>query len=259
MQRVYNYADSLRMYMSLPMGSVSVPKEPMADEDEGEGEDFICVHCHSADASEANEILICEGAHSATLGWHQLCLTPPLDEVPDGCWLCPECVSAWSGPGSCLADPNYTPARASTEASATSGSTSNSNSDSSSNSNSGSSSDSDCDSDSDSGSDSVTLTRSCGSHERPWWALHTCVAGIDRGPSVLKHKYHRHLNHEGPEGGFVGSRQLSLWGGGSSQGALSTPPPPKCKPGYPMCIPLLVRREGFIMRIYAINRSLSMS
>ena len=58
-------------------------------------------------------------------------------------------------------------------------------------------------------------------------ALHTCVAGIDREPGVLKHKYHRHLNHKGPEVGFGGFRQLSLfWGGGSSQGALSTPPPP---------------------------------
>ena len=44
-------------------------------------------------------------------------------------------------------------------------------------------------------------------------ALHTCVAGIDRGPSVLKHKYHHHLSHEGPRGGFRGSRQLSPFGG----------------------------------------------
>ena len=56
-------------------------------------------------------------------------------------------------------------------------------------------------------------------------ALHTCVAGIDRGPSVLKCSYHRHLNHKGPEGGFGGSHQLSPFWGGSSQGALSTPPP----------------------------------
>ena len=64
-------------------------------------------------------------------------------------------------------------------------------------------------------------------------ALHTCVAGIDRGPSFLKHKYHRHLNHEGPEGGFGGSRQLSLfWGGEVLATWLYRPPPPpsKCKP-----------------------------
>ena len=63
--------------------------------------------------------------------------------------------------------------------------------------------------------------------------LHTCVARIDQGPSVLKHKYHRHLNHEGPEGGFGGSRQLSPFGGGLARGLYQPPPPPppsNCKP-----------------------------
>ena len=77
-------------------------------------------------------------------------------------------------------------------------------------------------------------------------ALHTRVAGIDGEPSVLKHKYHRHLNHEGPEGGFGGSRQLSLFLGGSSQGALSTPPPPhsNCKPGYPCIFTCAIMEYG---------------
>ena len=33
----------------------------MADEDKGEDEDIVCVHCLSSDASEGNDILICEG------------------------------------------------------------------------------------------------------------------------------------------------------------------------------------------------------
>ena len=134
----------------------------MADEDEGEDDDIVCVHCLSGDASEGNDILFREGAHSTTVGWHQLCLTPPLHEVPHGCWLCLECVFAWCGPGSRLADLDYTPSRASAEASAASGSTSNSNSDSSSNSDSATSSDFDSVSVSDFDSDStltVTLTK----------------------------------------------------------------------------------------------------
>ena len=66
----------------------------MAEENEDEDEDIVCVHCLSDDACDGNDILIYEGAHSATVGWHQLCLTPPLQEIPTGCWLCPECVSA---------------------------------------------------------------------------------------------------------------------------------------------------------------------
>ena len=51
------------------------------------------------------------------------------------------------------------------------------------------------------------------------------VAGINRGPCVLKHKYHRHWNHGCPRV-FWGSRQLSPFWGGSSWRALSTPSPP---------------------------------
>ena len=79
-----------------------VPEESMAEENEDEGEDIVCVHCLSGDASDGNNILICEGAHSAMVGWHQLCLTPPLQEIPTGCWLCLECVCAQVGPGAWL-------------------------------------------------------------------------------------------------------------------------------------------------------------
>ena len=84
MQRVYNHADCLRTYMGLPTDSVSVPKEPMANKGEAEDEDIVCVYCLTGNASEGNDILGCEGAHSTIVGWHQLCLTPPLHEVADG-------------------------------------------------------------------------------------------------------------------------------------------------------------------------------
>ena len=149
MQQVYNHADSLQSYMGLPADTASVPEESMAEENEDEDEDIVCVHCLSGDAYDVNDILICEGAHSTMVGWHQLCLTPPLREIPTGCWLCPECVSAPGGPGSRLADPDYAPSTVASSSSSSSSSTSASTSDSSSNSNSSSSYDSDSDSDSD--------------------------------------------------------------------------------------------------------------
>ena len=45
-----------------------------------------CMLCGSARG--AATMLICDGC---SRGWHLACLTPPLDSVPDGRWLCPNC------------------------------------------------------------------------------------------------------------------------------------------------------------------------
>ena len=59
---------------------------------------------------------------------------------------------------------------------------------------------------------------------------YTHVAGINRGPCVLKHKYQRHWNHGRPRAGFWGILEVPSieppWMGGSGRRALSTPPPP---------------------------------
>ena len=68
--------------------------------------------------------------------------------------------------------------------------------------------------------------------ECPGGALHTCVAKIDRRPSVLNHTYHRHSNQAGPEVGFGGIRQLRLLGGGLAPPP-PPPPPPHGKPVHP--------------------------
>ena len=56
------------------------------------------------------------------------------------------------------------------------------------------------------------------------------VAGINRGPCVLKHKYHRHWNHGRPWVGFWGilgvpSIEPLLGGGVRPEGSI--PPPPR--------------------------------
>ena len=107
MQRVYNHTDSVRMYMGLPTDIALCMRSPWLGTPKAKMKALI-VDVLSGAASEGNDIRICEGAHSTTVGWHRLCLTPPLHEVPAGSWLCPKCVSARSGLG-----------RGTTEASAT--------------------------------------------------------------------------------------------------------------------------------------------
>ena len=67
MQRVYSHADSLRSYLGLPADTACAREESMVEENEGEDEDIVCVQCLSGDASDGNDILICEGAHFARL------------------------------------------------------------------------------------------------------------------------------------------------------------------------------------------------
>ncbi|EOD05517.1 hypothetical protein EMIHUDRAFT_259303, partial [Emiliania huxleyi CCMP1516] len=40
---------------------------------------------------EGNAILLCDG-FGCTSAFHQRCLPTPLEEVPDGDWLCPKCA-----------------------------------------------------------------------------------------------------------------------------------------------------------------------
>jgi hypothetical protein len=51
-------------------------------------EDHPCQVCK--DHRHWDLMLLCDNCDS---GWHTFCLSPPLDEVPEGDWLCPDCVS----------------------------------------------------------------------------------------------------------------------------------------------------------------------
>jgi hypothetical protein len=46
-----------------------------------------CMPCGFA--SGAATMLVCD---SCSKGWHMLCLAPPLEEIPEGQWLCPRCT-----------------------------------------------------------------------------------------------------------------------------------------------------------------------
>jgi hypothetical protein len=46
-----------------------------------------CMLCGSA--GDAARMLVCD---RCSTGWHMLCLTPPVDVVPAGRWVCPRCT-----------------------------------------------------------------------------------------------------------------------------------------------------------------------
>jgi hypothetical protein len=51
--------------------------------------DLPCQVCH--DHKHWESMLLCD---HCDLGWHTYCLDPPLEDIPDGRWLCPDCVAA---------------------------------------------------------------------------------------------------------------------------------------------------------------------
>ena len=51
------------------------------------GEDIICQDCSSG--LRASKMLLCDACDD---GWHLDCLTSPLEDVPEGLWLCDACV-----------------------------------------------------------------------------------------------------------------------------------------------------------------------
>jgi hypothetical protein len=48
------------------------------------------LHCEVCkDDRNWDVMILCDNCDS---GWHTYCLLPPLDDVPEGDWLCPHCV-----------------------------------------------------------------------------------------------------------------------------------------------------------------------
>ncbi|BBN03868.1 hypothetical protein Mp_3g00200 [Marchantia polymorpha subsp. ruderalis] len=49
-----------------------------------------CMLCGSV--GHAARMLVCD---RCSRGWHMSCLTPPIDVIPVGRWVCPRCTSEW--------------------------------------------------------------------------------------------------------------------------------------------------------------------
>ena len=55
-----------------------------------------CTLCGGGESEAGNEILLCDGLQCAGC-YHQQCTSPPVEEVPEGAWLCSTCVAAGNG------------------------------------------------------------------------------------------------------------------------------------------------------------------
>ena len=69
----------------LPRRYVAEEREATPELDEWLG-DLICELCR--EDRDEDRLLICDGCYRGT---HMDCLDPPLDEVPEGDWVCPAC------------------------------------------------------------------------------------------------------------------------------------------------------------------------
>ena len=58
-----------------------------------EEEEVTCVACGSGDIADDNQIILCDGEHETEIGYHQQCVTPPLQSIPAGSWFCPQCAA----------------------------------------------------------------------------------------------------------------------------------------------------------------------
>lgn len=52
----------------------------------------VCYRCESGKEMPDNQVMLCDNLLCATIAWHQLCLEPPILEIPDGIWFCPICA-----------------------------------------------------------------------------------------------------------------------------------------------------------------------
>jgi hypothetical protein len=79
----------------LHLSLADVERVPSAAEraEQADDDPLACAVCQSADASDANPMLKCDGMHELEVGIHMLCLpvAARLDALPEGTWHCPEC------------------------------------------------------------------------------------------------------------------------------------------------------------------------
>ena len=100
----------------------------MQDDADCDASDIVCANCLSGETNEDNDILICDGDHNKTVGYHQKCCEPPVINIPDHSWFCPECAIQRSTVDSRLQDSDYAPSVHAAFSSATCTSTSTSSS-----------------------------------------------------------------------------------------------------------------------------------
>ena len=64
------------------------------EQDAEDDEEEVCEACGLETWTDGNWMLLCDGCDKA---YHTLCLTPQLQAVPEGDWLCPSCLGGGDG------------------------------------------------------------------------------------------------------------------------------------------------------------------
>ena len=70
-----------------------------------------CASCGGLDDAEGNQMLLCDAPGGCDVAYHQKCLTPALESVPEGDWLCPMHDPASSSYGKKAAAKSKSPAK----------------------------------------------------------------------------------------------------------------------------------------------------
>ena len=72
-QRVYNYIQIICEQHGMPMEEVEVAhvEEVLQNDPEDSESNIVCAKCLSGEIIDGNDILLCDGDHTSTIGYHQ--------------------------------------------------------------------------------------------------------------------------------------------------------------------------------------------
>ena len=91
-QRLYDHCHLVqsRFGVVVTRASDAVVDDEEKDGDANEDEDNVsCEVCGSGAMGPGNDLVLCDGDHEVTVAYHQACLEPVLDPIPEGDWFCP--------------------------------------------------------------------------------------------------------------------------------------------------------------------------
>jgi hypothetical protein len=81
--------ESLQVFKSIPY-TIATWAQESTSKDGGKVPDnlstMVCEKCSGGHCED--KIILCDRCDK---GWHMFCVSPPLDNVPDGEWVCPTC------------------------------------------------------------------------------------------------------------------------------------------------------------------------
>ena len=94
-QRIYNYIGIIRTAKGLPLDDADVThvEEVLQNDVDSDESYIVCAKCLSDETTKDKDILICDGEHIATVGYHQKCCVPVVLGIPNHSWFCPHCAS----------------------------------------------------------------------------------------------------------------------------------------------------------------------